>query len=228
MRTGVDMQVGEDALVGLSAHHRLGDATLSGGDGEIEASGTGVALSGAWSLPEGVYVDGQVSARWFDADLKSGLRGALKSGAKGFGHAVAIEAGRKIEFGALSLTPSLRVTRSRVDKKDFTDSLNSRVSLGTARSATGSATVTAEASVAEASHVFGSVTAEHEFSGETRVDVSGEALSSKPGSLRGRLELGGAHVWGDGRFALQGVARYAAGRSGNRDFSGGLSLTMKF
>ena len=106
--------------------------------------------------------------------------------------------------------------------------MNSRVSLGTARSATGSATVTAEASVAEASHVFGSVTAEHEFSGETRVDVSGEALSSKPGSLRGRLELGGAHVWGDGRFALQGVARYAAGRSGNRDFSGGLSLTMKF
>ena len=228
VRTGVDMQVGEDALVGLSAHHRLGNATLSGGDGEIEASGTGVALSGAWSLPEGVYVDGQVSATWFDADLKSGLRGALKSGAKGFGHAVAIEAGRKIEFGALSLTPSLRVTRSRVNMKDFTDSVNSRVSPGTARGATGSAAVTAEAAVAEASHVFGSVTVEHEFSGETRVDVSGEDLSSKPGSLRGRLELGGAHVWDDGRFALQGVARYAAGRSGNRDFSGGLSLTMKF
>ena len=227
-RTGVDMQVGEDALVGLSAHHRLGDATLSGGDGEIEASGTGVAVSGVWSFPDGVYVDGQVSATWFDADLKSGLRGALKSGAKGFGHAVGVEAGRKIEFGALSLTPSLRVTRSRVNMKDFTDSVNSRVSPGTARGAKGSVAVTAEAAVAEASHVFGSVTVEHEFSGETRVDVSGEDLSSKPGSLRGRLELGGAHVWDDGRFALQGVARYAAGRSGNRDFGGGLSLKMKF
>ena len=72
-RTGVDMQVGEDALVGSvgASPPRRRDAVW--GDGEIEASGTGVAVSGVWSFPDGVYVDGQVSATWFDADLKSGF-----------------------------------------------------------------------------------------------------------------------------------------------------------
>ena len=80
----------------------------------------------------------------------------------------------------------------------------------------------------DGSRLFGSLDVEQEFAPVTRVDVSGSDLSSEAEPLRGQLEIGGAHVWDEGRFALQGVARYAAGRDGNRDYSGGLNLKMRF
>ena len=47
VQTGVDVLLGEDALVGVAAHHRRGTAELSGNDGEIETAGTGLGVSGA-------------------------------------------------------------------------------------------------------------------------------------------------------------------------------------
>ena len=134
VQTGVDVLLGEDALVGVAAHHRRGTAELSGNDGDIEAAGTGLGVSGAWTLEDGAYIDAQVSATWFKADLESGIRGLLKSDAEGFGHAAGVEAGRRIGMGTgplgeLSLTPSLRLAYSRVDIDNFTDSVGSRVSL---------------------------------------------------------------------------------------------------
>ena len=238
VQTGVDVLLGEDAMVGVSAHHRRGTAELSrtaelsGNDGEIEAAGTGFGVSGAWMLEDGAYIDAQVSATWFKADLESGLRGSLKSDAKGLGHAAGVEAGRRIGMGTgplgeLSLTPSLRLAYSRVDIDNFTDSVGSRVSLDKGRSMTGRVGVSVE-TAGDGSRLFGSLDVEQEFAPATRVGVSGTDLSSEAEPLRGQLEIGGAHVWDEGRFALQGVARYAAGRGGNRDYSGGLNLKMRF
>ena len=184
------------------------------------------------TLEDGAYIDAQVSATWFKADLESGVRGLLKSDAEGFGHAVGVEAGRRIGMGTgplgeLSLTPSLRLAYSRVDIDNFTDSVGSRVSLDKGRSMTGRVGVSVE-TAGDGSRLFGSLDVEQEFAPATRVGVSGTDLSSEAEPLRGQLELGGSHVWDEGRFALQGVARYAAGRGGNRDYSGGLNLKMRF
>ncbi len=234
VETGVDFPLEANGVAGLSAHHRRGSAEVSGKDGGIEVSGTGLGASVAWGLADGVYVDGRTSATWYEARLTSGPRGTLKSNAGGFGHAVGVEAGRRVALGSgplgeLTLTPRARVVYSRVAMDDFTDVVGARVSLDEGHAATGLAGVRVEASDAGGNRVFGSVDVERAFSRETRVTVSGagssEALSSYGEAVRVRLEFGGAVEWGSGRYALEGAARYATGA---RDYGGGVNVKVRF
>lgn len=80
VQTGMDVPLGASGLAGVSVHHRRGSAELSGRDGEIEASGTGFGVSGAWGFGAGLHVDGQVSATLYTADVKSRLRGGPGGG----------------------------------------------------------------------------------------------------------------------------------------------------
>ncbi len=237
VQAGVDIpSLGEDAVGGVSVHHVRGKADLSGGDGKIEATGTGLGVSGAWRFDDGVYVDAQVSATWYEADLTSGLRGSLKSGTGGFGYALGLEAGRRIGLGPgplgdLTATPRARLVRSEVDMDDFTDSDlagGSRVSLERGRSVTGRAGVNLEASIEGGGLLFGSVEVEREFAGKTRIEVEGYSLESAPDATRARVELGGAYAWDEGAYALKGAAHVVQGRRDNRDWGGGLSLAVRF
>ena len=233
-QAGVDFGVGVSGLWGVSAHRRTVKAKLSGRDGEIEAAGSGFGLSGAWRFGNGVYVDGQFEATWYKADLASGRRGALesKAKAKGFGHAVGLEAGRRFGLGPgpwreVSLTPRTRLVRSNVKVDAFTDPSGRAVSLRDGGSLSGRAGVELEAS-GEAGRVFGSVELEREFRPDTRVEASGVGLSSKSAEMRALLALGGSHEWGDGRYAVRGVVRYAAARGGTHDYGGGITLKVRF
>ena len=237
VQAGVDIpSLGEDAVGGVSVHHVRGKADLSGGDGKIEATGTGLGVSGAWRFDDGVYVDAQVSATWYEADLTSGLRGSLKSGTGGFGYALGLETGRRIGLGPgplgdLTATPRVRLVRSEVDMDDFTDSDSaggSRVSLERGRSVTGRAGVNLEASIEGGGLLFGSVEVEREFAGKTRIEVSGYSLESEPDATRARVELGGAYAWDEGAYALKGAAHVVQGSRDNRDWGGGLSLAVRF
>ena len=234
VETGVDFPLEADGVAGLSAHHRRGSAEVSGKDGGIEVSGTGLGASMAWRLANGVYVDGRTSATWYEARLKSGPRGTLKSRAGGFGHAVSVEAGRRMALvpgplGGLTLTPRARVVYSRVTMDDFTDVVGARVSLDEGSATTGLAGVRVEASDAGGNRLFGSVDVERAFSRETRVTVSGAgpsaALSSQGEAARVLLEVGGAATWGAGRYTLQGAVRYTTGA---RDYGGGANLKVRF
>ncbi len=234
VETGVDFPLEANGVAGLSAHHRRGSAEVSGQDGGIEVSGAGLGASVAWGSADGVYVDGRMSATWYEARLKSGPRGTLKTNAGGFGHAVGVEAGRRVALGSgplgeLTVTPRARVVYSRVSMDDFTDAVGARVSLDEGHAATGLAGVRVEASDAGGNRVFGSVDVERAFSRETRVTVSGTGssavLSSYGEAVRVRLELGGAVEWGAGRYALEGAARYATGA---RDYGGGVNVKVRF
>ena len=233
VRLGVDIPLGEDAVGGVSAHHVRGKADLSGGDGKIEATGTGLDVSGAWRFDDGVYVDAQASATWYEADLTS-RRGPLKSGTRGFGYALGLETGRRIGLGPgplgdLTATPRARLVRSEVDMDDFTDDLvGSRVSLERGRSVTGRAGVNLEALIEGGGLLFGSVEVEREFASKTRIDVAGSSLASEPEAMRARIELGGSYAWDGGAYALKGAAHVVQGRSDNRDWGGGLSLAVRF
>ncbi len=204
-QAGVDFGVGASGLWGVSAHRRMVKAKLSGRDGEIEAAGSGFGLSGAWRFGNGVYVDGQFEATWYKADLASGRRGALeseaKAKAKGFGHAVGLEAGRRFGLGPgswreVSLTPRARLVRSNVKVDAFTDPSGRAVSLRDGGSLSGRAGVELEAS-GEAGRVFGSVELEREFRPDTRVEASGVGLSSKSAEMRALLALGGSRMSGE-------------------------------
>ena len=226
--TGVDFPL-EGGVVGLSAHHRRASAEVSGNDGRIDVAGEGLGASMAWRLSDDMYVAGEVSATRYDVALKSGRRGSLRSGVGAFGHAVGVEAGRRVDLGSgplgvLTATPRARLSYSRVGMDGFTDAVDASVSLDKGRAATGVAGVAVEASEG-GSRVFGSVDVEHAFSRETVVEVSEEALSSQTEATRARFEVGGSVEWGGGRYALQGAARWATGA---RDYGGGMVFKVRF
>ena len=228
VETGVDFPL-EGGVAGLSAHHRRASAEVSGNDGGIDVAGNGLGASVSWRLSDSVYVDGGVSATWYDVALESGRRGSLKSGVGAFGHAVGVEAGRRVDLGsgplgALTATPRARLSYSRVGMDAFTDAVDASVSLDKGRAATGVAGVALEASEGR-SRVFGSVDVEHGFSRETVVRVSEVALSSQSEATRARFEVGGSVEWGGGRYALQGAARWATGA---RDYGGRMILNARF
>ena len=228
VRWGLDVPLGSGGVVGVSAHHRRGSAELSGREGKIEASGNGLGVSAAWGSGDGFYVDGRLSGTWYDIDLKSSSRGTLKSGARGFGYALGVEAGRRLGVGGTTVTPRAGLVRSRVHMKEFTDGVGSRVSLEKGGSTTGRAGVSLETGGASGSRLFGSVDVEREFSGGTHVMVSGTGLSSEAHSTRVRVALGGSHEWGGGRYAARGGASYTGGARGNRSYGAALNFDIRF
>ena len=223
--------LGEEALVGVSLHHRRGSAEVSEG-GDLELSGTGAGVSGTW-VREEVYVDVQAAMTGYEADLTSSRRGVLKKDVSGHGHALGVEAGRRLALEYLPagvvLTPRAGLVHSRVSVDAFSDAMGSRVTVDGARSLKGRVGVEAEVKLggSPGSRVFGSVEVEHEFSTGRKVRVSGRELRSEADATWLRLGLDGAHTWEDGRYTLQGGMSYATS-GGSYEFGGGLSLNLRF
>ena len=223
--------LGEEALVGVSLHHRRGSAEVSEG-GDLELSGTGAGMSGTW-VREEVYVDVQAEMTGYEADLTSSRRGVLKKDVSGHGHALGVEAGRRLALerlpAGLVLTPRAGLVHSRVSVDAFSDAMGSRVTVDGARSLKGRVGVEAEVKVGRSpgSRVFGSVEVEHEFSTGRKVRVSGRELRSEADATWLHLGLDGAHTWNDGRYTLQGGMSYATS-GGSHEFGGGVSLNLRF
>ena len=230
VQAGVDFVVGGDGRFGVSVRGLQGSAELAGSGGEIDLSGVGAGAHGTAFFGGGFYVDAQAMATWYDVELTSGGM-VLKDGAKGLGLALGVEAGRPIAMGdGLTVTPGAGFSWSEVGLS-FTRSMY-EVSVEDARSLVGRAGLRVEM---EADfRLFGSVEATREFSDERSARISGErmvstVLSATEAEKTGfRLGVGGAHGWGDGRYALRGAAGYAARGSGNGEFDGGISLAMRF
>ena len=226
LRAGFDAAVTENGLFGVSAHRRGGSADVSDG-GRMDLSGAGVGVSWASRFADAAYMDLKAEWTWYEADLFSSLRGALKKKARARGHALGVEIGRRAAAGGLVLTPRVQMVRSTVSAKGFTDAVGARVSPTGGRSLTGAAGVAAELDAAPGTRVFGALDAEREFSAERKVRVSGEELRSSADAMWFRVRLGGAHAWNDGRYAFRGEASYAtAGDS--REFGGGVGLRVRF
>ena len=235
VRVGVDGAVGETGLFGVSLHGLRGSADMTQNGGKAELSGVGVSVSGAAEVGDGVYIDAQAGATRYDVKLTSKLAlepfRTLKDGATGTGYALAVEAGRPVAVGdGVTLTPRAGFVWSRASLGDFRDSRGSTVSMQDAESLTGRAGVRAEVAPDGAGGllVFGSAEATHEFSGDTETQIAGTALKASAETTGARFALGAAHGWGDGRFALQASATYAAGGSDGDGFGGGLSLSVRF
>ena len=222
--TGLDVPLGEgDRRLGVSLHRRQGSADVDNG-GKIDLTGFGLGLSGSWSR-DGIYADVQAETTWWDADLASSTRGNLKGGASARGHALALEAGRRVgTFRGAALTPRARLTYSRASMEAFTDAGGARVSLEDADSLRGGAGVTAEA---PDGRMFGSLDVERELSADARVLVSGTELRSEADATWLRLGLGGVHSWDDGRYTLQGAVNWATSGDSN-EIGGQARLSVRF
>ena len=210
VEAGLDLSLGETIAGSVSARHVRGSADIAAptGGGKVEADGFGAALDLSASDENGYYARGGFSLTRYSLDVSSSGAGRLKSGVGAIGHRLDAEAGRRIAVDDETwLTPRTWLTRSEVHVDKFTDVVASRISVGDASRFAGGLGVLAEMKRSDALILRGSLDIEHAFSGnETRVDVSGERLSSESAGTRILLGLGGTYRWEGGRITAEALA----------------------
>ena len=220
LQVGFDRPVWEsdDGILvgGVTFHYGQADTDVSSpyGDGSIDTDAYGFGASLTWLAYDGVYVDGQAKASWYDSDLSAGLLGEdLTSGNDGFGYAVGIEGGKRIALNDdWTLTPQGQIVYSSVDFDDFVDPFDAEVSSQDG----GSLPVRLGLGVDQESawlddrhgevrmHLCGIGNLVYDLMDGTSVDVSGSRLGSDIDRFWGSLGVGGSYSWDGGSKAIYG------------------------
>jgi outer membrane autotransporter protein len=92
------------------------DVTSVHGDGDIRTDGYGFGGTLTWYGKNGFYLDAQSQLTWYDSDLNSDDLGELADGNNGFGYALSLEGGKRIELpNGLAITPQAQLVYSSVD-----------------------------------------------------------------------------------------------------------------
>ena len=235
---GLNFFMGETLTGSVSARYTGGSAEVESpvGDGELEARGVGAALGASWSNASGYYASGRAALTDYDVDASTDKRGRLTKNAGALAYSVGIEAGRRIELDEmipgrkLKLTPRAWMRGAGFLGADFTDAVNSRVSLDDTRLLTGGAGLAAESERVWDEGGLSlriSLDIEQALGGaETTAVASGEKLESESGKNRVRLGVGGAYR--QGPFSLG--AELSADGLGTDDesYSGRLDFGMRF
>uniref|UniRef100_UPI0023309EE3 autotransporter family protein n=1 Tax=Candidatus Phyllobacterium onerii TaxID=3020828 RepID=UPI0023309EE3 len=211
-----EAQDGSRLIGGVTVHYGQAntDVTSIYGDGSIDTDGYGFGGNLTWLAQNGFYVDGQASLTWFNSDLDSDTANrGLTDGNDGFGYALSIETGKKIDLSDnWTVTPQVQLVYASVDFDDFTDAFGADVSLDKAKSLRGRLGISADrdqvwkddAGKTKRSHIYGIANLYYEFLGESRVDVSGTKFETRPERLWGGVGVGGSYNWNDDKYSIYG------------------------
>ncbi len=229
VRAGFDVSVDANLLLGFSVHHVRGSADVAGG-GEIEVRGSGAGVSAAYAFGGGFYLDGQVEATFYAADMDSDLQGRLKTGASASALSMGAEIGKRMRFKRGTLTPRARLVRASISMNRFTDELDGRAAIKDADSLKGSLGLLAEAvrgSVGGGEFALrGSLDVEREFSPETAAKLDGDSLEAEAEKTRVLVGLGAR--WRRGDFSIGGeISAHGLG-SDHESLGGRLTLGWRF
>ena len=232
IRAGADVAAtGENVRLGVSAHGFRGSAkTPSSGTAKLSGAGLGVYAAAAFD--DGLHVDAQAAATWYDVDVDTKL--ASKDDAKGRGYAASLELGRRFAAsGGMTVVPRAGLLWSSASLDSFEDvaehdtAAPATVSVKDASRLTGSVGVGVESVVDDGARLFGSLDVSQELSGRMEASVSEETLKSTARKTTVRAGVGGLFDLGDGA-SLRASAGYATAGGGNDEFGGGLSLDFSF
>jgi len=213
---------------GLAFHYGKADTRVSSayGNGKIDTTSYGLTPTLTWYGKNGVYIDAQAQATWFDSDLNSGLAGKLKSGQKAQSYGLGIEAGKAFGLSeGFALIPQAQLTyvSSRFDR--FNDKFGTRVESDKGDSLLGRLGVALDyksnwqtAGVKRESSVYGVVNVKHEFLDGTRVRVADVPVASRMARTWGSVGAGMNYGWA-GRYAIYGQV------DADADFSGSYVVT---
>ena len=217
---GKDFSLDAGHTLGVSLHHRIGSADVRRG-GDIGVTGTGIGLSYAWDADR-FYANLGAAATLYLIDLESSTRGELRSAESGFGHAVDVEAGYRMNAGGATITPSAGLNFSSARAGGFTDRLGAKVSSLAGRSLKPRLGIEIGKPIGN-SRLFGSLAVERELGAKARAVVGGTRLRSVARSTTYRL--GGGMDFGIPRSGVAASARigYATDGAGH-EIRGSLAL----
>ncbi|MHC5232966.1 autotransporter family protein [Brucella sp. LJL56] len=220
MQAGLDGQFfdGDSGRLigGLTAQYGKASADVWSifGNGTIDTDGYGLGGTLTWYGDNGIYVDGQVQANWFDSDLSSvtAERG-MTNGNKGFGYALGMEAGKRFAVAPRwTLTPQAQLIYSSVDFDSFNDGFGARVSLKDGDSLNGRLGLSADYreswqaanGLISSAKVYGIANLYYEFLGGAQVNLARTSLGTENDSFWGGVGLGGTYSWSGGKYVLYG------------------------
>jgi len=224
LQAGVDGMLMENEngklIGGINVHYAHGltktasiyDAKTGGGRISTDGYGPGGTLT--WYGENGLYIDAQAQATWYNSDLSyAGGNQSLIDGNDGFGYALSIEGGKRIALDpAWSLTPQAQLLYSSVDFDDFHDADNVTVGLDRGESLQGRLGLTLDHQTAwqnangmlDRSHVYGIANLDYEFLEGTRVNIADVSFANRKDRLWGGIGLGGSYNWNDDKYSIYG------------------------
>ncbi len=233
VQTGIDAVLFDEATGtltgGVSAHYVRGTADTYSvhGDGRISTRGYGLGSALTWYGTDGLYLDGQAQATWYQSDLQSvAASRTLVNGNDAFGYALSLEGGRRVMIAdGWSVTPQAQLAYSRVDFDRFVDVFGVPVGLGKGASLQGrlGLTVDHEATWRNAEgltsrlHAYGIANVHYAFLDGTRVEVAGESFDFRKDRVWGGLGAGGTYSWNDDMYSLyaEGLVNTSLARLGD-------------
>ncbi|MEN4921999.1 autotransporter outer membrane beta-barrel domain-containing protein [Achromobacter spanius] len=219
---------GSRLVGGLAFHYGKADTRVSStyGNGTIDTTAYGLTPTLTWYGRNGLYIDTQAQATWFDSDLDSRLAGGLKDGQKAHSYGLGVEAGKALPLNeGLALIPQAQLTYVATRFDSFNDKFGARVESDKGDSLLGRLGIALDyksnwqtAGVKRESSVYGVVNVKHEFLDGTRVRVAGVPASSRMARTWGSVGAGANYGWGE-RYAIYGQI------DADSDFSGSYIVT---
>lgn len=186
------------------------------GDGDIKSKGYGALATLTWERNDGLYIDSQIQAMWYESDLSSKLVAKkLKQDNKGFGTAVSVEVGKPLQLnGSWSVTPQAQLTYSNISFDDFDDVFGASVELQDGDSMQARLGASLDFKPARVQDdmpdkkrettAYGIVNLYQELLGGTKTEVSGLSLKNEQDKTWAGLGVGVSHSWAGGQYTVFG------------------------
>ncbi len=219
---------GSRLVGGIAFHYGKADTHVFSpyGNGTIDTTAYGLTPTLTWYGKNGLYIDTQAQATWFDSDLNSRLAGKLKGGRQANSYGLGIEAGKAFGLSdRLALIPQAQLTYLSTRFDSFNDKFGARVESDKGDSLLARVGIALDyksnwqtGGVNRESSVYGVVNVKHEFLDGTRVRVADVPAASRQARTWGSVGAGANYGWGD-RYAIYGQV------DADADFSGSYIVT---
>lgn len=219
---------GSRLVGGIAFHYGKADTHVYSayGNGTIDTTAYGLTPTLTWYGKNGLYIDTQAQATWFDSDLNSRLAGKLKGGNHANSYGLGIEAGKAFGLSErLALIPQAQLTYVSTRFDSFNDKFSAHVESDKGDSLLARVGIALDyknnwqtGGVNRESSVYGVANVKHELLDGTRVRVAGVPAVSRMARTWGSVGVGANYGWGD-RYAIYGQV------DADADFSGSSIVT---